>query len=259
MSIASDPKSTGKVYLVGAGPGEADLLTLRAARILAAADAVVYDHLVGDGVMDLIPAEAERIYVGKEAGNHTLPQESINGLLVSLAKQGKHVVRLKGGDPFIFGRGGEEILELAESGVPFEVVPGVTAASGAAAYSGIPLTHREIARTCTLATGHFQDGSCDLDWPALARPNQTVVIYMGIGALSVISGQLIAHGLASDTPAAAVRHATLPSQRTIVGTLGDLPARVAAAGLKPPALLIIGEVVKLRERLNWFEQPASRT
>lgn len=253
MDALQPPIPAGKVYLIGAGPGEADLLTVRAARMIGQADAVVYDHLVGDGVMALIPADAEKIYVGKEAGNHTLPQESINTLLVRLAQAGKRVVRLKGGDPFIFGRGGEEILELIGSGIPFEVVPGVTAASGAAAFSGIPLTHREVARTCVFATGHFHDGSCDLDWPALARPNQTVVIYMGIGALPVISAQMVAHGLAASTPAAAVRHATLATQRTIVGTLEDLPGKVAQAGLKPPALLIIGEVVNLREQLNWFE------
>jgi len=253
MNAIQRPIPAGKVYLVGAGPGEADLLTVRAARVIGQADAVVYDHLVGDGVMALIPSDAEKIYVGKEAGNHTLPQESINALLVRLAETGKRVVRLKGGDPFIFGRGGEEILELIGSGIPFEVIPGVTAASGAAAFSGIPLTHREVARTCVFATGHFHDGSCDLDWTALARPNQTVVIYMGIGALPVISAQLVAHGLPDNTPAAAVRHATLPTQRTIVGTLADLPGKVSAAGLKPPALLIIGEVVNLREQLNWFE------
>ncbi|GAA5185556.1 hypothetical protein GCM10025771_41670 [Niveibacterium umoris] len=245
------------VFLVGAGPGEADLLTVRAARIIATADAVVYDHLVGDGVMALIRADAEKIYVGKQAGNHTLAQNAINELLVRLAKAGRQVVRLKGGDPFIFGRGGEEILQLTESGIPFEVVPGVTAASGAAAFAGIPLTHREIARTCVLATGHFHDGTCDLDWQSLARPDQTIVIYMGIGALGVISEALIRHGLAPDTPAAAIRNATLPSQQTVVGTLADLPQRVQVAELKPPALLIIGGVVALRDRLNWFERGAA--
>jgi uroporphyrin-III C-methyltransferase len=253
MTAPERPTPAGKVYLVGAGPGEPDLLTVRAARVITQADAVVYDHLVGDGVMALVRPDAKRIYVGKEAGNHTLAQEEINALLVRLAEGGERVVRLKGGDPFIFGRGGEEILELIGSGIPFEVIPGITAASGAAAFAGIPLTHREVARSCVFATGHFHDGSCDLDWVALSRPQQTVVIYMGIGALPIISQQLIAHGLAGSTPAAAVRHATLPMQRTIVGTLADLPQRVAAAELKPPALLIIGGVVTLREQLNWFE------
>ncbi|WP_341678308.1 uroporphyrinogen-III C-methyltransferase [Niveibacterium sp. SC-1] len=241
------------VYLVGAGPGEADLLTVRAARLIAAADVAVYDNLVGPDVLALIPATTQRIYVGKKAGNHALPQEEINRLLVNLAREGKTVIRLKGGDPYIFGRGGEEILELVEAGVPFEVVPGVTAAAGAAAYAGIPLTHREIARTCTFATGHFQDGTCDLDWPALARPGQTLVIYMGISALPTIARELCAHGLPTNTPAAVVRHATLADQRCIAADIAELPAAVAAAGIKPPALLIIGEVVRLRERLNWFK------
>jgi len=243
----------GTVYLVGSGPGESDLLTVRAARLIAAADVVVYDNLVGPEVLALIPPQTERIYVGKKAGDHVLPQEEINRLLVRQAQAGKTVIRLKGGDPYIFGRGGEEILELVEAGVPFEVVPGVTAAAGAAAYAGIPLTHREIARTCTFATGHFQDGSCDLDWPALARPGQTLVIYMGISALPTIARELCAHGLPADTPAAVVRHATLPDQRCITANLAELPAKVAAEGVKPPALLIIGEVVRLQDRLKWFK------
>lgn len=238
---------------MGGGPGEPDLLTVRAARIIGQADAIVFDYLVGEGVMDLAPPNATKIYVGKRAGNHTLAQSEINALLVALAKSGQKVVRLKGGDPLIFGRGGEEILELFESGIEFEVVPGVTAASGVAAFAGIPLTHREIARTCVFATGHFHDGSCDLDWVSLARPQQTVVIYMGIAALPIISQALIAHGLPPETPAAAIRHATLRKQRTIVGTIASLPDLVAQAQLKPPALLVIGGVVALREKLNWFE------
>jgi uroporphyrin-III C-methyltransferase len=245
----------GIVHLIGAGPGEADLLTLRAARLIASADAIVFDHLVGGEVLTLFPASAERFYVGKQAGRHTLPQSEINALLVRLARDGRDVVRLKGGDPFIFGRGGEEILALVEAGIGFDVTPGVTAASGAAAFAGIPLTHRQIARSCVFATGHFHDGSCDLDWPALARPGQTVVIYMGVGALAVISEQLITHGLAASTPAAAIRNASLPDQKSLVGTLADLPEKVRAAALKPPALLIIGEVVRLRDSLNWFEEP----
>lgn len=245
----------GKVYLVGSGPGDPELLTLKAARLIAAADAIVYDHLVGAGILDRARADAERIYVGKEAGKHTLPQEEINTLLVKLARTGKTVVRLKGGDPFIFGRGGEEIEELIEGGIDFEVVPGVTAASGMSAYAGIPLTHREHAQSCVFATGHLKDskdGSVDLDWAALARPRQTVVIYMGISTLKEICRQLIAHGLPADTPAACVRHATLPTQQAVVGTLGTLPAAVVAARLKQPALIVVGSVVSLRGRLGWF-------
>ncbi|MBT0962241.1 uroporphyrinogen-III C-methyltransferase [Denitromonas sp. IR12] len=244
----------GRVSLVGAGPGDPELLTLRAARLIAAADAVVYDHLVGEHILTLIRDDAERIYVGKEAGNHTLPQGEINTLLVRLAQAGKHVVRLKGGDPFIFGRGGEEIEELVQSGVRFEVVPGVTAASGVSAYAGIPLTHRDYAQSCTFATGHLQDGTADLDWAALARPHQTVVIYMGIGALPQISRQLIAHGVPADTPAAAVQNGTTDRQRTVVATLGTLADALADAGLRPPALLIVGQVVKLHSRLDWYQK-----
>lgn len=258
MTAPEQTPPAGKVYLVGGGPGEPDLLTVRAARIIGQADAIVYDNLVSEGVMDLAPPKAAKIYVGKKSGNHTLSQTEINALLVRLAKSGQQVVRLKGGDPLIFGRGGEEIMELFEAGIDFEVVPGITAASGVAAFAGIPLTHREIARTCVFATGHFHDGSCDLDWLSLARPQQTVVIYMGIAALPIISKELLAHGLAPDTPAAAIRHATLRKQRTIVGTVESLPARVAEAGLKPPALLVIGGVVSLRDKLNWFEAHTDR-
>ena len=247
-------KREGHVSLVGAGPGDAELLTLRAARLISAADAVVYDALVGEDILTLIRDDAERIYVGKEAGNHTLAQEEINHLLVRLAREGKHVVRLKGGDPFIFGRGGEEIEELVQYDVAFEVVPGVTAASGVSAYAGIPLTHRDYAQSCTFATGHLKNGTADLDWPALVRPNQTVVIYMGIGALAEISRQLIAHGMSPDTPAAAVQHGTRRNQRTVVATLCTLADAIAAAGVRPPALLIVGEVVRLQPRLDWFQK-----
>ncbi len=246
----------GKVYLVGGGPGDPELLTLKAARLIGAADAIVYDHLVGAGIMELARADAERIYVGKEAGKHTLPQEQINTLLVKLAQGGKKVVRLKGGDPFIFGRGGEEIEELTDAGIEFEVVPGVTAASGMSAYAGIPLTHRSHAQSLVFATGHLKDGTVHLDWEALARPRQTVVIYMGISTLKEICRQLIAHGLPADTPAACVRHATLPTQKAVVGTLTTLPEAVAAAKLKQPALIVVGSVVGLRDRLGWFDETA---
>lgn len=250
--------AAGRVYLVGAGPGDPELLTLRAARLLGAADVVVHDHLVGEGVLDLVRRDAQLIYVGKKAGDHTLPQPEINLLLVRLARQGKEVVRLKGGDPYIFGRGAEEVEALAECGVPFEVVPGVTAASGMSCYSGIPLTHRDLAQSCTFVTGHLKDGTADLDWASLARPRQTLVIYMGVAALPEIGRQLVAHGLSPDMPAAAVQNATTPSQQCVTGTLATLPQLVVAHGIKPPALIVVGEVVRLHERLKWFlrERPS---
>jgi len=244
----------GKVWLIGAGPGDPDLLTVKAARLIALADALVFDHLVGEGIMDLACSDARRIYAGKEASKHTLPQESINKLLVDLAREGLSVVRLKGGDPFIFGRGGEELETLVASGIPFEVVPGITAAAGCAAYSGFPLTHRDHAQAVTFVTGHLKDGTVNLDWPALARPKQTVVFYMGIGAVEEICRQMINHGLPSATPAAAIRNATLPTQQTLLATLGTLPQQIVESGIKPPALIVVGSVVNLHSKLNWFEQ-----
>jgi uroporphyrin-III C-methyltransferase len=246
--------AAGKVWLIGAGPGDPDLLTVKAARLIAQADALVFDHLVGDGIMDLARADARRIYAGKEASNHTLPQASINRLLVDLAREGLSVIRLKGGDPFIFGRGGEELEALAASGIPYEVVPGVTAAAGCAAYSGFPLTHRDHAQAVTFVTGHLKDGTVNLDWPALARPGQTVVFYMGIGAAGEICRQMIAHGLAASTPAAAIRNGTLPDQQTLLATLGTLPQRIEESGIKPPALIVVGSVVNLHAKLDWFER-----
>ncbi|KAB2923702.1 MAG: uroporphyrinogen-III C-methyltransferase [Dechloromonas sp.] len=243
-----------KVWLVGAGPGDPELLTVKAARLIANADALVYDHLVGDGIIDLARPDARRIYAGKEASKHTLPQDSINQLLVDLAREGLSVVRLKGGDPFIVGRGGEELETLVASGIPFEVVPGVTAAAGCGAYSGFPLTHREHAQAVTFVTGHLKDGTVNLDWPALARPCHTVVFYMGIGAAEEICRQMIKHGLPSLTPAAVVRNGTQPDQQTLLATLGTLPQRIAESGIKPPALIVVGSVVSLHEKLNWFEK-----
>lgn len=242
----------GRVFLVGAGPGSADLLTLRAARLLAEADVVVYDHLVGPGVLELIGADAERLYAGKQRSNHSMGQPEINDLLVRLAREGHQVVRLKGGDPFVFGRGGEELQALAAEGVPFEVVPGITAACGVSAYAGIPLTHRDFAQSCTFVTGHLKDGSFDLDWPMLARPRQTVVIYMSLTGLATICAKLIEHGLPADWPAAVIGQGTLASQRVVSATLATLAAQVEREGLCSPCMTIVGEVVRLRDELAWF-------
>ena len=238
-------RSPGKVFLVGAGPGDPDLLTVKAMRLITHAEVVVYDHLVGQAVVDLIPASARRVYAGKEAGNHALPQHRINQLLVDLAGEGLDVVRLKGGDPFIFGRGGEEMAAALAAGLECEIVPGITAAAGAASCTGIPLTHREHAQTLVFATGHLKDDTVDLDWRALARPRQTVVIYMGLGALDIICERLIAHGLPARTPAAVIHAATTPAQCGVHSTLDRLPAAVREAGIRTPALIMIGEVVAL--------------
>lgn len=243
----------GEVYLVGGGPGDPDLLTFRALRLMQQADVCVYDKLVSREVLELVRRDADMMYVGKARDQHTLPQEEINDLLVQLAKEGKRVLRLKGGDPFIFGRGGEEIETLMENGVPFQVVPGITAASGVSSYAGIPLTHRDFAQSCVYTTGHLKDGTVNLDWPALVRPRQTVVIYMGLVGLAEICRQLVAHGLAADTPAAVVQQGTTPRQRVVAATLDDLAQKVTAADMKPPCLIIVGGVVGLREKLAWFE------
>lgn len=246
----------GTVYLVGAGPGDPELLTVRATRIIGDADILVYDQLVSEAILALVNPAAERIYAGKQRGNHAVPQNDLNQMLVKLARTGKRVVRLKGGDPYTFGRGGEEVETLRENGVPFEVVPGVTAAAGVAAYAGIPLTHRNYAQACVFVTGHLKDGSMNLDWSGLARRRQTVIIYMGLHGLAYLCEQLVAHGLPPEWPAAIVQQGTTPNQRTITGTLATLPKLADAACLTPPTLIIVGEVVNLRSKLAWFERPA---
>jgi len=266
MSVIDEPlrfepvaagRRPARVTLVGAGPGDPDLLTVRAARALQQASLVLYDHLVGDGVLALVPAAARRIYVGKESGAHTLSQAAIIALMLRLARSGRPVLRLKGGDPYIFGRGGEEAQALAAAGVPFEVVPGISAAQAAAAAAGMPLTHRDHADAVVFATGHLradQPGGearmLDLDWARLARPHQTVVFYMGVGALPAICRELVAHGLPDDTPAATVERASRPGQRTVVGTLATLPALARAHAVRAPALIIVGGVVSLHATLG---------
>lgn len=247
----------GEVYLVGAGPGDPDLLTFKALRLMQKADVVLYDRLVAQEIVDLTRRDAEKMYVGKARSDHAVPQGDINQLLVDLALQGKKVLRLKGGDPFIFGRGGEEIEKLAEHKIPFQVVPGITAASGCAAYSGIPLTHRDYAQSVRFVTGHLKNNTTDLPWHELVHANQTVVFYMGLVGLEEICTQLIAHGRAATTPIALIQQGTTRHQRVLTGTLADMPVRVQNAGIKAPTLIIVGEVVELHHKLAWFIADAS--
>ncbi len=250
-AITSD--SMGEVYLVGGGPGDPDLVTFRALRLMQQADVVVYDRLIAKPVLEMTRRDADRIYVGKENNNHVMQQEDINQLLVRLAKEGKRVVRLKGGDPFIFGRGGEEIDTLAEEGIPFQVIPGITAASGCGSYGGIPITHRDYSQAAIFVTGHLKSGSLELNWKMLAQPNQTVVFYMGLMSLPLICEQLIAHGLAADWPIALIQQGTTPMQRVFTGTLENIVEIAEYEKPLPPTLIIVGEVVKLRQKLSWFE------
>ncbi|MCB2016393.1 MAG: uroporphyrinogen-III C-methyltransferase [Hydrogenophaga sp.] len=247
---AATPAGPGRVTLVGAGPGDPELLTVKAVKALEAARLVLYDHLVSPAVLDHLSPDAERIYVGKESSRHTMPQSDIIELMVRLARSGRSLLRLKGGDGYIFGRGGEEAQALAAQGIPFSVIPGLTAAQGAAASVGIPLTHRDHAASLVLATGHLRDGQgLDMDWDMLARGRQTVVLYMGVNNLPEICRQLIAHGLPPQTPAALVEKATLPDERCVTGTLADLPSLALRHQVRPPALIMIGSVVSVRAQL----------
>jgi uroporphyrin-III C-methyltransferase len=252
-SVSANNLGPGSVALVGAGPGDPDLLTVKALRLIGQAETVVFDRLVSAEIMALVPDSATRIYAGKQVANHHLAQDDINALLIRLAREGHRVLRLKGGDPFVFGRGSEEAEALAAAGIPFEVVPGISSASGCATYAGIPLTHRGLAHGVRLVTGHWREGhAMDYDWHGLADPDCTLVVYMGLTHLPEIAEHLMAAGLPGDTPAAAVESGTTPRQRRVLGTLETLSGLAAQDGLKPPTLIIIGRVVSLAGALDWF-------
>lgn len=247
------PAGLHPVHLVGAGPGDPDLLTVKALRLIETVDAVVYDKLVSPAIIDLIPVGTTRIFAGKQTKNHFMPQEEINALLVDLAQAGHRVMRLKGGDPFVFGRGGEEALHLAEHGIPFEVVPGITSSAGCAAYAGIPLTHRHLAHGVRFVTGHTQNaGGLDLNWDSLADPDTTLVVYMGLTNVKEISARLMAAGLPADTPACAINQGTRPEQEVLQSTLANLADDIAARQITGATLLVIGKVAGLAEQLTWF-------
>ncbi len=250
--VTSNPNSSaGEVALVGAGPGDPELLTLKAWRLITSAEVVLYDRLVSPEILALIPESAEKIHVGKQRANHTLPQDQINQRLVDLAKQGFRVVRLKGGDPFIFGRGGEEIETLASAGIRFQVVPGITAASGCASYAGIPLTHRDYAQSVRFVTGHLKNNTCDLPWKDFVQTNQTLVFYMGLVGLPIICKELIGHGMTPDMPVALISKGTTREQQVVTGNLETIVQRVTEENVQAPTLVIVGHVVALRDRLDW--------
>ncbi|MBK1871665.1 uroporphyrinogen-III C-methyltransferase [Marinobacter sp. 1-3A] len=250
--VTSNPNSSaGEVALVGAGPGDPELLTLKAWRLITSAEVVLYDRLVSPEILALIPESAEKIHVGKQRANHTLPQDQINQRLVDLAKQGFRVVRLKGGDPFIFGRGGEEIETLASAGIRFQVVPGITAASGCASYAGIPLTHRDYAQSVRFVTGHLKNNTCDLPWKDFVQINQTLVFYMGLVGLPIICKELIGHGMTPDMPVALISKGTTREQQVVTGNLETIVQRVTEENVQAPTLVIVGHVVALRDRLDW--------
>ena len=251
MTSGITPITQGKVWLVGAGPGDPDLLTIKALRLIQQADVVIYDRLVSQPIMDLIPASTRCIYVGKSRRNHAVPQEDINQLLVNEARAGHTVLRLKGGDPFIFGRGGEELELVSEAGISFEVIPGITAASGCAAYAGIPLTHRDYAQSVRFITGHLKNDDVNLCWPELMDPMQTLVFYMGLVGLRAICEQLVAHGRDPHTPVALIEKGTTPQQRVVIATLTTINQRVLIEKVSAPTLTIIGDVVNLHDKLKW--------
>ncbi len=242
----------GEVYLVGAGPGDPDLLTFKALRLMQQADVALYDRLVHPSIVNLIRRDADKIYVGKERDNHVVRQEEINQLLVNYAKKGKKVLRLKGGDPFIFGRGGEEIDTLVDEKISFQVVPGITSASGCSAYSGIPLTHRDYAQSCIFVTGHLKEGKLDLNWDKLVQPNQTIVFYMGLVSIDIICSELVKHGLPKDTACALIQQGTTSTQKEYISDLENMPCVVKNEKPSAPTIFIIGGVVKLRDRLKWY-------